>query len=191
MIHRNAGQPAPTNEEIAATFKKIEKMIPADQVATIAHARDSVGGLLGFCLAIFEAYQTLDLVISLDSNQKKLATEIASLQQAKESLAESLIIAETAQTGTIAKLHSDLETQKTAMANEKIILDAEIESLQEKKVTLTNDLAEQKRAFEAEAVAELQAKNDELARLEEKVTAAETQLSKIEKAMDTLKAKLS
>ena len=120
-----------------------------------------------------------------------MATEIASLQQAKESLAESLIIAETAQTGTIAKLHSDLETQKTAMANEKIILDAEIESLQEKKVTLTNDLAEQKRAFEAEAVAELQAKNDELARLEEKVTAAETQLSKIEKAMDTLKAKLS
>ena len=190
MIHRTAGQPAPTNEEIAATFKKIEKMIPADQVSTIAQARDSIGGLLGICLAVFEAWQKLDLVISLDSNHKKLATEIVGLQEARESLTESLSIAENDHASAIAKLLSDLEIKKVAVANEKTILDAEIEGLQEEKVTLTNNLAEQKRVFETEAVAELQAKNDELARLDIEIAAAETQLAKTQKAMATLKAKL-
>lgn len=190
MIKHRAGEPAPTNEEIATIFKKIEKTIPADQVATIIQARDSIGGLLGICLAVFDAWQKLDLVICLDSNQKELAAAIASLQEAKESLAESLSIAENDHANAIAKLLSDLETQKVAVANENVILDAKIKDLQEEKVTLTNDLAEQKQVFEVEAVAELQAKNNELARLDEEIAAAETRLTNIQAAIATLKAKL-
>jgi chromosome segregation ATPase len=190
MIQRRAGETAPTDQDIAAAFKKIQEIIPADQVATITQARNSIGGLLGFCLTIFEAWQKLDLVISMDSHQKEFLTSIATLQEAEENLVKSLEIAETNHDVAMAELLSDLETRKTVFKSEKAILDAEIQNLEEEKVSLGNTLIESKKTFDTYNVMELQAKNSELARLENEIITAEAKLAKTQKAMDTLKAKL-
>jgi len=190
MIQRRTGETAPTDQDIAGAFKKIQKIIPADQIATITQARDGIGNLLGYCLALFDAWGKLDLAISVDSKQKELATSIATLQEAKEDLAKTLEIAKTEHSVAIAKLSSELETKKTTVTNEKTILDTEILGLEEEKVSLENALIESKKTFDAYTITELQVKNEELARIQKEITEAEAKLVKTQKAFDTLKAKL-
>jgi chromosome segregation ATPase len=190
MIHHRAGVTVPTDQDIAAAFKKIENIIPEDQVKTILQAREGIGGLLGFCLAIFEAYQKLDLVIAMDTHQKELKTSIETLQAAKDNLEKSLEVAENNHLMAINNLYNKLENQKTTTANEKAILDAEIQGLQKEKTILINDLAEKKRIFETEAVVELQAKNNEIVKLNEEIATAQTQLAKVQKSIANLRSKL-
>lgn len=190
MIQRRAGETTPTDQDITATFKKIQKIIPVDQVATITQARDSIGGLLGICLALYDAWQKLDLAVSVDSKQKELAVSISTLQEAKEGLAKTLEIAKADHSVAITTLANELETKKTSVENEKIILNTEIHALEEEKISLAGTLAESKKTFDAYTVATLQAKDDELARLQKKIDEAEVKLAKTQKAFDILKAKL-
>lgn len=190
MIKRRTGESAPTDQDVTAAFKKIQKIIPADQVATITQARDGIGNLLGFCLALFDAWGKLDLAVSMDTHQKELATSIATLREAKEDLEKSLETAKFDHLQALLSLSDELVAKKTTTENEKTILDTEILDLQNKQIGLEKGLAEQKRVFETETAAELQTKNDELARLDEEIVVAETQLAKTQKAMAVLKAKL-
>ena len=190
MIKRGAGTTVPTDQEITTTFEEIKKIIPEDQVKTILQAREGIEVLLGFCIGIYEAYQKLDLVLTMDSHQKDLETALATLQEAKEDREKAWEIAESNHVVAIASLFSELETKKVFVANEKTILDTEIRSLEEEKVSLENALIESKKTFDVYTITELQTKNDELARLQAKITAAETQLAEVQTTIATLRSKL-
>ena len=111
MIKRGAGTTVPTDQEITTTFEEIKKIIPEDQVKTILQAREGIEDLLGFCIGIYEAYQKLDLVLTMDSHQKDLETALATLQEAKEDREKAWEIAESNHVVAIASLFSELETK--------------------------------------------------------------------------------
>jgi hypothetical protein len=112
------------------------------------------------------------------------------LQTAKDDLKNSLETARFDHLQALLNLSDELTAKKTATEDQKMILDTEIKDMENQKVVLANNLTEQKVIFETEAAAELQAKNYKLTGLQAEIAAAESILTKSQKAIAALKAKL-
>lgn len=191
MIKHRSGQNAPTDQEIIDAFQKIHDVIPEGQIKSITEARDGIAGLLGFCLGLFNAWQQLQLAVTMEASQQDLATSLETLEAAKEDLADSLETAKTETAVAIQALNGDLATKQKIHDNTVVGLQEELEDLKVAKTKLATDFEAQKTTYETGHAAIITAHQAQLTDLQIQIKEAEGKLAKTQKAFDTLKAKLN
>jgi hypothetical protein len=190
MLTRHASVNLPTEQDIKATFEAFKKANPSLNASKLSEAKDGLIPFLGFCFGIFDVYQILLLGIEIKKKQSDYQDGIKTLEEKQVALAASLEVAQKDYDLSISVMAQELVFKKTSFENEKKILDAQISDLEGQVVDLQKNLAKQKTVYETEAMASLQAKNNELSRIQEEIATAETKLAKTQKAFDNLKAKL-